>query len=488
MHRTFVVALAATVLPALVLAPAVAPALAADAPAKSASRFAQDPYASTYRTIVSPPVLIRGATVLTGTGTRLEGADVLMRDGKIVAVGANLEVPADAVRVDGRGKWVTPGIIDVHSHLGVYPSPGTRSHSDGNESTSPTTPGVWAEHSVWPQDPGFATALAGGVTSLQILPGSANLIGGRGVTLKNVSATTYQGMKFPGAPWGLKMACGENPKRVYGERGGPSTRMGNVAGYRAAFIDASEYIKRSRSKKTAVAQKKRWWQSDTDTSNDSSGKRDLKMDTLAGAINGDILVHIHCYRADEMAMMMDLAKEFGFRISAFHHGVEAYKLSDRLAKDNICGALWADWWGFKMEAFDGIQENIALVDRPQNGCAIVHSDSDEGIQRLNQEAAKVMASAQRIGIDIPPERAVRWITSNAAKSLGILDKTGTLEAGKMADVVLWSGNPFSVYAKAEQVYIDGARVYDRNDPSRQPTSDFMLGQSLPGQGVEGGVR
>ena len=484
MHRILVATLAATaLLPAL-------PAHAADAPASAskkplASRFAQDPYASTYRAIGSPPVLIQGATVLTGTGTRLDAADVLMRDGKIVAVGANLDVPADALRVDGRGRWVTPGVIDVHSHLGVYASPGVRAHQDGNEATASTTPNVWAEHSVWPQDPGFATALAGGVTSMQILPGSANLIGGRGVTLKNVSATTYQAMKFPGAPWGLKMACGENPKRVYGERGGPSTRMANVAGYRAAFIDASEYLKKNKPK-SAAAKRKRWWQSGSDTTdsaNDSGGKRDLKMDTLAGAINGDILVHIHCYRADEMAVMMDLAKEFGFKISAFHHGVEAYKLSDRLAQDDICGALWADWWGFKMEAFDGIQENIALVDRPQNGCAIVHSDSEEGIQRLNQEAAKVIASAQRIGIDIPPERAVRWITSNAAKSLGILDKTGTLEAGKMADVVLWSGNPFSVYAKAEQVYVDGARVYDRNDPSRQPKSDFMLGQDY-----EGGVR
>ena len=481
MHRILIAALAATaLLPAL-------PVHAADAPASKkplASRFAQDPYASTYRAIVSPPVLIQGATVLTGTGTRLDGADVLMRDGKIVAVGANLDVPVDALRVDGRGRWVTPGVIDVHSHLGVYASPGVKAHQDGNEATAATTPNVWAEHSVWPQDPGFATALAGGVTSMQILPGSANLIGGRGVTLKNVSATTYQAMKFPGAPWGLKMACGENPKRVYGERGGPSTRMANVAGYRAAFIDASEYLKKNKPKKAAA--QKRWWQSGSDTTdsaNDSGGKRDLKMDTLAGAINGDILVHIHCYRADEMAVMMDLAKEFGFKISAFHHGVEAYKLSERLAQENICGALWADWWGFKMEAFDGIQENIALVDRPQNGCAIVHSDSEEGIQRLNQEAAKVIASAQRIGIEIPPERAVRWITSNAAKSLGILDKTGTLETGKMADVVLWSGNPFSVYAKADQVYVDGARVYDRNDPSRQPKSDFMLGQDF-----EGGVR
>jgi imidazolonepropionase-like amidohydrolase len=341
---------------------------------------------------------------------------------------------------------------------------------------------VWAEHSLWPQDPGFATALAGGVTSMQILPGSANLVGGRGVTVKNVAATTYQAMKFPGAPWGLKMACGENPKRTYGQRGGPSTRMGNVAGYRAAFIDASEYLKKNKPKAAAP---KRWWQSAParDSDNDSGGKRDLKMDTLAGAINGDILVHIHCYRADEMAIMLDLAKEFKFKIAAFHHGTEAYKLADRLAEEGVCGALWADWWGFKMEAWDGIQENILIVDRAKNGCAIVHSDSAEGIQRLNQEAAKVMAQGTRVGIEVPPERAVRWITANPAKSMGILDKTGTLEPGKMADVVLWNGNPFSVYAKAEQVYIDGARVYDRSDRSRQPVSDFMLGQ-----GIEGGVR
>ncbi|HEY5972421.1 MAG TPA: amidohydrolase, partial [Pseudoxanthomonas sp.] len=356
------------------------------------SRFTQDPYPSTYRAIASGPVLIEHATVLTGTGERLDDADVLLQDGRIVAVGRVLAAPADATRIDGTGRWVTPGIIDVHSHLGVYPSPGMSAHSDGNEATAPVTANVWAEHSIWPQDPGFHAALAGGITSLQILPGSANLIGGRGVTLKNVPATTYQGMKFPGAPWGLKMACGENPKRVYGQKGGPSTRMGNIAGYRAAFIDASEYLKKNTTKEQP--KKKRWWarasgNGSEDSSGDTGGKRDLKLDTLAGAINGDIQVHIHCYRADEMATMLDLAKEFGFKVAAFHHGVEAYKIADRLAAEGVCGALWADWWGFKMEAFDGIQENIALVDRPANGCAIVHSDSGEGIQRLNQEAAKV---------------------------------------------------------------------------------------------------
>ena len=446
--------------------------------APAASRFVQDPYPSTYAAIASAPVLIRNATVLTGTGVRLERTDVLLRDGRIAAVGTALDAPADARQVDAQGKWVTPGIIDVHSHLGVYPSPGVSAHSDGNEMTAPVTANVWAEHSVWPQDPGFAAALAGGVTSMQVLPGSANLVGGRGVTLKNVAATTYQAMKFPGAPWGLKMACGENPKRVYGGGKGvaPGTRMGNVAGYRAAFIDASEYIAKNAPKQ--AHKKKRWFggSDQGDSAGDAGGKRDLKLDTLAGAIQGDIRVHIHCYRADEMATMLDLSKEFGFKIAAFHHAVEAYKLADRLAAEGVCGALWADWWGFKMEAFDGIQDNIVLVDRPANSCAIVHSDSPEGIQRLNQEAAKAIANARRAGIEIAPERAMMWLTLNAARSLGVDKQTGSLEAGKMGDVVVWNGSPFSSYAQAEQVYIDGHQVYDRQDVRRQPLSDFMLGQ------------
>ncbi|MBB5014676.1 amidohydrolase [Rehaibacterium terrae] len=439
----------------------------------SAADPAPGPYASTYRAVPAAPVLIRNATVLTGTGERLDGADVLMADGKIAGVGHGLQAPAGAQVVDGSGKWVTPGIIDVHSHLGVYPSPGVSAHSDGNEMTQPVTPHVWAEHGVWTQDPGFATALAGGVTTLMVLPGSGNLIGGRGVTLKNVYADSVQAMKFPGAPHGLKMACGENPKRFYGGKGqSPMTRMGNMAGYRAAFIDAREYLQQQRA---AQGDGKGRGKS---AGNGKPPKQDLRLETLAGAISGEIMVHIHCYRADEMALMLDLAREFGFRIAAFHHGVEAYKLADRLAEEGVCGALWADWWGFKMEAYDGIQENIALVDRPEGGCAIVHSDSAEGIQRLNQEAAKVIAKARQAGIDIPPERAIRWLTSNAARSLGIAEVTGTLEAGKMADVVLWNGNPFSVYAKAEQVWIDGARLYDRNDPALQPVSDFMLGQEV----------
>jgi len=424
-------------------------------------------FPSTYEPLPSEPTLITDATVLTGTGERLDGASLLLADGRIVWVGDG-DVPDGVTTIDADGRWVTPGLIDVHSHLGVYPSPRVQAHSDGNEMTSPVTANVWAEHSVWPQDPGFARALAGGVTSLQVLPGSANLIGGRAVTLKNVYSNSYQGMKFPGAPHGMKMACGENPKRVYGSKGrAPGTRMGNVAGYRAEWIDARKYLEDW----AAYEQKVEDGEEDA-----SPPKRDLKLETLAGVLEGEILVHMHCYRADEMLTILDMAEEFDYQVSAFHHGVEAYKIADELAEAGVCGALWADWWGFKMEAYDGIQENLALVDRPDGGCAIVHSDSAEGIQRLNQEAAKAMVRGQRAGLDIPPERAIGWITANAARSLGVLDQTGTLEAGKMADVVLWNGNPFSVYTKADLVFVDGARLFDRADPARQPVSDFELGQ------------
>lgn len=421
------------------------------------------PYASTYRPVASGPVLLRNATVLTGTGERLENADVLMQDGKIQAVGKGLAAPQGALSVDATGKWITPGIIDVHSHLGVYASPGIDATSDGNEATNAVTANVWAEHSVWPQDAGFAKALAGGVTSLQILPGSANLVGGRSVILKNVAATTVQAMKFPDAPYGIKMACGENPTRVYGEKGGPSTRMGNMAGYREAFIDAQAY-------------RKQWDAYEAGGRRGEAPAQNLRNETLAGVLRGDITVNIHCYRADEMAQMIDLSREFGFKIASFHHGVEAYKIADVLARENICGALWADWWGFKLEAYDGIEENIALVDRVPGGCAIVHSDSSEGVQRLNQEAAKVIASAKRVNIDITPEHAIRWLTANAAKALRIDDRTGSLQPGKMADVVVWNGTPFSTYAKAEKVYIDGALLYDRGNRALQPRVDFILGQ------------
>jgi imidazolonepropionase-like amidohydrolase len=437
-------------------------------PATTASHAASEFYPSTYRVPQSVPTLIRNATVLTGTGTRLDDADVLIVDGKIQSVGSQLQAPPQSRIVEGKGRWVTPGLIDIHSHLGVYPSPEVDANSDGNEATSPSTPNVWAEHSVWPQDPGFRTALAGGITSMQILPGSANLIGGRSVTLKNVPSVTYQGMKFPGAPQGLKMACGENPKRVYGERNVfPSTRMGNVAGYRDQWVQAQEYLRDQQEydKKHAA--------NDKDA---KPPKRDIKLDTLAAVLKGEIFVNMHCYRADEMATILDMSQEFGYHVASFHHAVEAYKIADLLAERGVCAAMWADWWGFKMEAYDGIPENIAFVDAAPNGCAIVHSDSAEGIQRLNQEAAKAIAYGQRAGLTIPPERAIKWLTSNPAKAIGVLERTGTLEAGKMGDVVVWNGNPFSVYALADYVFIDGALRFDRTNPALTPQSDFTLGQ------------
>ena len=420
------------------------------------------PFPSTYKAYPGAATAIRNVIIFDGEGSRIDNGVVFMSGGKIESVGGpDTPIPADIVVFDGAGKYVTPGIIDVHSHLGDYPTPSVDAHDDGNEATSPTTPEVWAEHSVWPQDPGFSRALTnGGITTLQILPGSANLMGGRSVVLKNVYARTVQGMKFPGAPYGMKMACGENPKRVYGSKGKmPSTRMGNLAVNRQTWIKAQEYRKKRDSGKDFT--------------------RDLGMETLAGVLDGEILVHNHCYRADEMAQVLDMAKEFGYKVSAFHHAVESYKIADLLKDAGVCSAVWADWWGFKMEAYDAIPENAAIIHNT-GACTIIHSDDENQIQRLNQEAAKAQADGRRMGIDISDAEVIRWLTFNPAKALGIADKTGSLKPGKMADVVLWNGNPLSVYSRPDKVWVDGALLFDADDPKRRPVSDFELGQ--PGEG------
>lgn len=446
-----------------VAGPAVARKDKGDAPAsqgqnQGSSAEPDNPYPSTYKAYPGRPTAIRGATIFDGEGGHIDNGVVFLSDGKVTAIGGpDTPIPADIAVFDGTGKYLTPGVIDIHSHLGNYPSPGVEANSDGNEATAPVTAHVWAEHSIWPQDAGFSRALAnGGVTSLQILPGSANLFGGRSVTLKNVPARTMQGMKFPGAPQGLKMACGENPKRVYGSKGRePSTRMGNMAVNRQTWIKAREY------------QKKR-----------AAGKdqtRDLGMETLADVLEGKIMVHNHCYRADEMANVIDMSKEFGYKVAAFHHAVEAYKIADLLRDNGICAALWGDWYGFKMEAYDGIKENIPLVHRA-GACAIVHSDDQDGIQRLNQEAAKALGAGRRMGIDISDEVAWTWLAINPARAMGIDQQTGSLKVGKMADVVLWNGNPFSTYTRPEKVWIDGALLYDSANPKLRPVVDFELGQ------------
>jgi imidazolonepropionase-like amidohydrolase len=267
------------------------------------------------------------------------------------------------------------------------------------------------------------------------------------------------------------MACGENPKRVYGNRDSePSTRMGNVAGYREAWIDAQSYMQAK-----ALSEKL----SDEEESDQEQElfKRDLKMETLSGVLKGEILIQNHCYRGEEMAVMIDIAKEFNYRVTAFHHAIEAYKVADLLADNGVCAAMWADWWGFKNEAYDMVWENVAMVDQAMNGtgCAIVHSDSAVGIQHLNQEASKALSAGLRAGLEISKARAIQWITLNPAKALGISDQVGSLEVGKMADLVIWDGDPFSTFSKAEKVFIDGHLSFDAAKKDGFIRTDFDLG-------------
>jgi imidazolonepropionase-like amidohydrolase len=245
--------------------------------------------------------------------------------------------------------------------------------------------------------------------------------------------------------------------------------MGNVAGYRNAFIEAEAY--------------RREWDAWLESPEGDPPERDLGNETLAEALRGNILLHVHCYRADEMANILELAREFGMKVRSFHHAVEAYKVRDLLASHGAAASMWSDWWGGKMEMLDGIPENVALV-ASAGATAIVHSDSDLGIQVLNQDASKAWHAGLRAGLVISRDEALRWITKNPAWALGIDDRVGTLEVGKNADVVLWSGDPFSIYSQADMTFIDGALVYDRSDPRRQYQSDFELGIL----GTDGGVQ
>jgi imidazolonepropionase-like amidohydrolase len=395
--------------------------------------------------------MLRGATLLTAAGPRLEGTDLLIRGARIEAIGRGLALPRGASELDLTGKFVTPGLIDPHSHLGVYALPMVSAHADGNEISDPFTADVRAIDSFWPQDPAIERALAGGVTAIHVLPGSANLVGGQGSTLRLVAALGARAMEFPGAPRSMKLACGENPKRMYGEirNQAPTSRMGEVAMLRQRLENA------------------RAWKPE-------SGKPDdLELAALHRLVEGELLIQNHCYRADEMLLRLDLFSEFGMRPRAFHHATEAYKIAPQLAAAGVGAVVWADWWGIKLELFDAVPANAALLSRAGVRVAL-HSDSPYDVQRLNQQAAFALAAGRRAGIDVGPDEAIRWITANPAWILGIESEVGTLEPRKRADLAIWDADPFSVYARAERVFIDGRVVFERG-ARREPRSDFELG-------------
>ncbi len=449
----------------------------------------------------TPLVALVGGTVMTAAGDVIEDGVVVIDDGLIRAVGARstTAIPEGARVIDTTRRFVTPGVIDVHSHMGVYPVPSVGAHEDGNEMTGPTTPQVRAADSFWPQDPALGRAVAAGVTTIQVLPGSANLIGGAGETIHMHPGRSVSEMIFVGAPDTMKMACGENPKRVYGEQHQfPATRMGNVAGYRAAFQAAIEYGRTWE----AWQREHQSWQRDQAEAEDTSGDeatsdadedededsdddtgppdppvRNFGHELVLGAIEGRVLVQMHCYRADEMARMIEVGDEMGFRVRSFHHAVEAYKIRDLLHDADISISTWTDWWGFKLEAFDAIPENLGLLTQA-NVRGVLHSDDAMLVQRLNQEVGKAVTAARGRGIAISDDQALRWITANAAWTLGIEERVGTLEVGRLADVVVWSGHPFSVYTHADLVFVDGLLEHERSIDAVGRRTDFELGLDL----------
>jgi imidazolonepropionase-like amidohydrolase len=430
---------------------------------------------------------IVGATLLLGNGARVDDGSIVMKGRTIMEVGpaSKVQVPKDAQVIDAKGRFVTPGLIDTHSHLGVYATPHVKATADGNEMTDPTTPYVFSEHAFWPQDPGLRRAVMGGVTTIQVLPGSGNVIGGRAVVLQMDPRRETRAMRLMQAPNGLKMACGENPKRVYGDKGRqPMSRMGSISILRRAFIKAQAYRhahkihlhERTKWMKKYEAAKQGKAKAEKPGKEPYGPARDIGMETLADVLDGKIKVHIHCYRADEMLQMIALSKELGFKISSFHHATSAYKIADVLALEKIGASMWSDWWGFKLEAWDAVEENVAMV-AAAGARAIVHSDSGIGIQHLNQEASKAYNSGRRAGLKVTEDMAIQWITLNPAWALGIDHLTGSLEKGKFADLVLWDKHPLSIYARTDAVYVGGREVFSRTAPPRA-WSDFEVGTDV----------
>jgi imidazolonepropionase-like amidohydrolase len=387
-------------------------------------------------------LVIRNATVMTASHGTIEHGSVWLHNGKIAGVGATVSAPAGATVVDATGKYVTPGIIDPHSHSALG--------DDVNEATSPITPSMMMIDAFDNRDKALYQALAGGVTSELLLHGSANMIGGQAVVIKNKFGLSKEEMLFPNAPRSIKFASGENPKRVYGGRNQlPSTRMGNFEVMRQSFEDAKVYRKEWDDYNARLAK------GDKDV---RMPHRDLKLEALADILRGKLLVQIHCYRADEFLTEEAMAKEYGFKIRAFHHALEMYKVGGKIAADGTAIATFTDWYGGKYEMWDGIPWNAVMSMREGVRVAL-KSDSNDHIRRLNQEAGKMIHYG-----GATEDEAITMITLNPAWIMGIDDKTGSLDVGKDGDVVIWNVDPLSSYAHAEKVYIDGDLFFDSSLP------------------------
>lgn len=390
----------------------------------------------------SGDLVIKNATVMTVTHGTIEHGSVWVHNGKIAGVGATVDAPAGAVVVDASGKFLTPGIIDPHSHSAL--------DNDVNEMTSPVTPHMMMVDAFDNRDKALYFALAGGVTTEMLLHGSANMIGGQSVIIKNKFGDTKEEMLFPNAPRSIKFASGENPKRVYGQRNElPSTRMGNFEVLRQSFEDAKAYMKQWDAYNAKVAK------GDKDA---VPPRRDLKLDALSDILRGKLYVQIHCYRADEFLTEEAIAKEYGYKIRAFHHAVEMYKVAGDIAADGTGMATWADWWGFKDESRDAIPWNAVMSMRKGMKVSL-KSDSNDDIRHLNVEAGKMIHYG-----GATEEEALKMITLNPAWIIGVDDRVGSIDVGKDADLVIWNMDPLSTYALTDKVYIDGELFFDRSLP------------------------
>ncbi len=391
----------------------------------------------------SGEILIRNATVLTVSHGKIENGSVLIKNGKIAAVGKDLKASSNATIVDATGKFVTPGIIDCHSHIAV----------DGsvNEGSLSVTSMVRINDVIDPNDRSIFVGLSGGVTVANVLHGSANAIGGLNQVIKLRWGKTADEIVFKEAPPGIKFALGENPKRSNFQINPPRyprTRMGVEDVIRDAFTRARDY-------------KAEWDRYDADVKAKKKNlvppRRDLELEPLVEVLEGRRLVHAHCYRADEILMLLRVAKEFNFRIATLQHVLEGYKIAREIAASGAGASTFADQWAYKVEAFDATPYNAAVMYKA--GVVVsINSDDGERQRRLNTDAARTV----RYG-GVPEDEALKMITINPARQLGIDRWVGSLDEGKDADVVVWSADPLSVYAVAEKVYVDGELTFDRQD-------------------------